>query len=508
MFYDRDFVVPAQPAPRQASKVVAALEQDLNLPVVLEAMAKGDRYVLEVCRLALLSGLSSPAAIRYRQAVLRDCSQQPRLVMEIYGTATAALRGGRRVWRGDRPLSMLHSSLDVFEHCLPALKRLRALAGGDNAGDFHSEAFSALFRMLRQQLSDEYFSELEGQLSRLRLQHGTLFSAKLGDGNEPAELVLRLPPGKHKRSLLGRVQPGRGTETGFEIDPRNEAGMKSLEDLQAKAIRPLAVTVRRAAEHVIGFFEALRAELAFYIGALNLSARLSAKGEPMCFPTAADSEPLKLSARGLYDPGLSLLQDARVVGNDLRADGSNLIVVTGANQGGKSTFLRGLGLAQLMMQCGMFVAATSYEANVGRGVFTHFKASEDPSMEQGKLDEELARMSELADGLSSNCLVLFNEPFASTNETEGSEIGLQVVRALRERNVKVAIVTHLFSLARALYSDWRERALFLEAERLTNGERTFQLREGRPCATSHANDLYWRVFADDPSRSSSPLCRM
>ena len=65
-------------------------------------------------------------------------------------------------------------------------------------------------------------------------------------------------------------------------------------------------------------------------------------------------------------------------------------MITGANQGGKSTFLRSVGLAQLMMQCGMFVAAESLRASVGQRLFTHYKREEDAAMESGKLDEELA----------------------------------------------------------------------------------------------------------------------
>jgi DNA mismatch repair ATPase MutS len=165
-------------------------------------------------------------------------------------------------------------------------------------------------------------------------------------------------------------------------------------------------------------------------------------------------------------------------------------------------------LAQLMMQCGMFAAATSYEATVCRGVFTHFRTAEDATMQLGKLEEELARMSGLADQLLGNCLVLFNEPFASTNETEGSEIGLHVVRALCERNVKVAIVTHLFPLARALHADPGDTALFLEAERLPAGERTFRLREGWPVPTGHAEDLYRQIFSAPPDHCiGADLCR-
>ncbi len=63
--------------------------------------------------------------------------------------------------------------------------------------------------------------------------------------------------------------------------------------------------------------------------------------------------------------------------------------VTGANQGGKSTFLRSIGLSQLMMQCGMFVPAKYLCSNICESIFTHYKREEDTTMSSGKLDEEL-----------------------------------------------------------------------------------------------------------------------
>ncbi len=123
---------------------------------------------------------------------------------------------------------------------------------------------------------------------------------------------------------------------------------------------------------------------------------------------------------------------ARAVSSDLEADGKQLVLVTGANQGGKSTFLRSVGVAQLMLQSGMFVAAAELEATIRRGVFTHYRREEDPAMRSGKLDEELRRMSEIADAIGPSCLLLCNESFAATNEREGSEIARQVVRALLE----------------------------------------------------------------------------
>jgi DNA mismatch repair ATPase MutS len=182
------------------------------------------------------------------------------------------------------------------------------------------------------------------------------------------------------------------------------------------------------------------------------------------------------------------------VGNNIAGEKKKLLVITGANRGGKSTLLRSLGLAQLMMQCGMFVPAQAFQANVCHGVFTHFIREEDAGMKSGKLDEELSRMSMIVEQIVPGSLLLLNESFASTNEREGSEIARQIVRALLEMKVKIFYVTHMFDLAEGFFRERRDSFLFLRAERLDDGTRTFRLLEAEPLPTSHGEDLYRRIF--------------
>ena len=177
------------------------------------------------------------------------------------------------------------------------------------------------------------------------------------------------------------------------------------------------------------------------------------------------------------------------------ADGKSLVMITGANQGGKSTLLRSLGLAHLMMQSGMFVGAQSFRASVCAGVFTHYKREEDATMRSGKLDEELARMSEIAGQITPGSILLCNESFASTNEREGSEIARQVVRAMLDRQIKVFFVTHMYDLAHGFHAQGLDTALFLRAERQQpDGRRTFKLVEREPLPTSYGEDSYRRIF--------------
>jgi DNA mismatch repair ATPase MutS len=168
------------------------------------------------------------------------------------------------------------------------------------------------------------------------------------------------------------------------------------------------------------------------------------------------------------------------------ADGKELVLITGANQGGKSTFLRSIGLAQVMMQSGMFVVAERFAANIGEGIFTHFRRKEDPTMESGKFDEELR----------PNSLVLFNESFAATNEREGSEIARQIASALIEKKITVFFVTHQYEFAHGMHEKHLDNALFLLAERRPDVERTFKLAVGAPLATGYGEDLYKEIFED------------
>ena len=91
-------------------------------------------------------------------------------------------------------------------------------------------------------------------------------------------------------------------------------------------------------------------------------------------------------------------------------------------------------------------------------------------------------------------MVLCNESFAATNEREGSEIAKQITNALVEKGIKVVYVTHQFEFAHGFYKKRMKNAVFLRAERLENGTRTFRVIEGEPLQTSYGQDLYDMIF--------------
>jgi DNA mismatch repair ATPase MutS len=472
-----------------------ALTQDLGLDVLFNAMALGDNFLFEVAKVAVLSRVIDLDTILYRQHVFLDCSKHESIVRNIYQIAIEAIEGERKnYWSffSHYPAGTLHRAVDVLQMFVGILKRLRSIAD-QYAEKVESDGCSRLFQMLRQELSDEYFARVEKHLRQLKFRKGVLISAELGRGNKATNYALR-NPNEDKRSWIARLLSQRPGGYTFHLHPRDEAGARALSELRDQGVNLVANALAQSTDHILSFFQMLRTELAFYIGCVNLQRQLVELREPTCFPVPAPAGERKLSSSGAYDVCLALSARQKVVGNDLNADGKDLIVITGANTGGKSTFMRSLGLAQLMMQAGMFVPAETFSAEVRGGVFTHYKREEDVTMESGKLDEELSRMSDIVDKITPNAMVLFNESFAATNEREGSEIARQITNALIESGIKAVFVTHLYEFAHGLYEKKMQNAMFLRAERRADGTRTFRLTEGEPLQTSYGKDVYESVF--------------
>lgn len=304
--------------------------------------------------------------------------------------------------------------------------------------------------------------------------------------------------GPHRRTAL-YAEP-----TSYRLPERDEAGALALAALENRGINLVADALAQACDHIISFFALLRFEIGFYLGAVHLNQALTKRQLPLCWPEPAPSDEEALTFRGLYDTTLGLRIGNQVVGNDLDADGASLVMFTGTNQGGKSTLLRGLGVAQLMLQAGLFAPASSFRASTAAAVFTHYRREEDAGMVSGKLDEELARMSGIVDLLTPRSLVLFNESFAATDEREGSHIARQVVDGLRAARIRVCYVTHLYSLAAGLAANGDDHAVFLRPERLANTDRTYRVTLGAPQPTSYGPDLYRRIFADAAPEHPDP----
>lgn len=474
------------------------LIQDLALNTLFNAMANGDDFIFSTARSVFLTAhRNSPDTIVYRQNILKDCLRHPTVVRQMYDLAVGLMEGRKRSYWGiftSYPTSTLSSAVGMLEMYMDYMEKLKNL-GDTHARDFVSAGFTRFFTMLRSDLDDTYLVELRRHLRELRFENGVLMSAILGWGNEVTGFTVR-KTGEIKGGWWRRWLNQQSPSYTFYIAERDETGAKTIGAIRDRAINPLAEALAQAADHILAFFTTLRTETAFYVGCLNLYERLSRKGEEVCMPVPLPGPARTMRFLSLYDPCLTLTMNEKIIGNDLDGEDRRLFIITGANQGGKSTFLRSIGVSQLMMQCGMFVPALSYTADVCDGIYTHFRRGEDSTIKSGKLDEELGRMNTMADRLTSRSLILFNESFSATNEREGAEIARQIVTALIQRGVKVFFVTHLYPFARDMLTMADQKGLFLRAQRRDDGSRTFRIQEGDPLQTSFGQDVYYEIFGE------------
>jgi DNA mismatch repair ATPase MutS len=122
-------------------------------------------------------------------------------------------------------------------------------------------------------------------------------------------------------------------------------------------------------------------------------------------------------------------------------------VLTGPNRGGKTTYTRAVGLAQVLFQAGLYVPASSARLSPVDAIFTHFPTREDIRPGLGRLDAESVRLAAIFRQATPRSLILLNEALAGTSALEALDLARGLVRGLRLLGARAIYVTHLHELA-------------------------------------------------------------
>ena len=466
------------------------LIKDLEFDRILDCMADGDKYVKAVVTKAFLTPLKTPEEIVFRQEILKDCLAHPQEIQTLYGFSDIFKERKRKVWgilSSAYSSATFSSAAEVLRIYMDGLYELRAMSD-DKLSKFQSRGFLDFASCIQKELTDEYLKETTKLLKELKDEKEMLISAKFGEDLQGVSYVYRRKS-ESASHLRWWMAPS------YTIPDRDERGGDDISRRKDLAIDEAANALAQAAESLEKFFEQLKCELALYVGAIRLYEALTKSGAQLCFADMLPSSEKTRRWSELSDVSLSLLKNGKVVGNKIEECEKQLFIITGANQGGKTTFLRSMGQAQVMAQSGLFVCAREFKAPVRRKIFTHFKKEEDDTIKSGKLDEELGRLSRIVDEIEPESMILFNESFSSTNEREGSEIFRQITNAFLESEIEIFSVTHLY--AYAMEFEEEKKATYLRAERKEDGERTFVLVPGVPKETAFSEDIYKKIFKEN-----------
>jgi DNA mismatch repair ATPase MutS len=478
------------------------LVQDLNLHIIFKAMAHDNDFLYRTVKSIVLNSLVDINTIIYRQKILEDCIKNSKLIHNFFNIASNAVIEAAFYKEYTQPnyariipVSVrVIKSVGLLELLVVKLEELRTLFRANEKG-FQSEGMASFCKMLNNYLTNEFFIKVKEHIKDLKfISEGgkMIIGAKFGNGIKGTGYVLRELSNDSQKTIQ-KSKPWKSTESNH-IPLDNTSTARNAREIEEAGLIHILRVINHFISNTILFFESLRFEIGFYTGCINLYEELSSIGVALSFPIPTDINEQKLTFQGLSDVSLALGEMKKLIANDIDANGKSLFIITGANQGGKSTFLRSIGLAQILMQCGMFVTATNFCANVCDHVFTHFTREEDISMNSGKLDEELLRMNNIINNISPNSLLLMNEPFATTTERDGSKIAKDIITALYELDIKVLFVTHLFEFANFVHDEKLDKAIFLRAERNDNGNRSYSIKTAEPLQTSYGEDLFNSVI--------------
>lgn len=421
-------------------------------------------------RRVLSNLLQDQHAIDYRQCILAELVEHTHLRARLEAVLPA-LEALADLPRGERYTPTAEPSLERIARRLADLELLVEVVAqlGEALAEtpVTSEGLRAIGRKLDELRRQPEFIALARELPALRATLSSVRSVTVGVNLGPdlvpeSATILELGTTaiEGRRALLWRLLGGGTPNGGLTPLQRGEGGplgrpnelVRDLRHLLGQVVAPVNNALERFARFQTNAVGQLGPELGFFLGAARLVERAHCAGLPMCRPTGVLVEHRYAVLANAYDVSLALAQlpsDVAVVTNAVRFDAANgrVWVLTGPNRGGKTTYTRTVGMAQVLFQAGLFVPASAARMSPVDAIFTHFPSREETRPGLGRLDVEAERLAAIFRHATPHSLILLNEALAGTSALEALDLARGIVRGLRLLGARAIYVTHLHELA-------------------------------------------------------------
>jgi hypothetical protein len=525
---------------------------DLDLDSTISGLALDSSHRKHIKEI-LLDLCQDPAVIRYRQEIIEDLLRIPALIEGFHGILEKIFTLDRyRFFKAqDELLYEVTWRLGELEVCVDCIKALSGLFRTIKI-EPKSRGLENLRDYIQNIEKDETFKnlvkELPDLLTKVRSIASVTIGVNLDDRLRPVEATLvsvnRDPYGDTKPSLFNRlfgrkkkkssqsksvdarVKPGiapkhsvpsvhdsaRGSGIA-EITRANPMMIPLFRDL-SEVLNKISFPIARALNKYVGvnsrYLVNLGAELAFYLGAVKLIGRIESSGLPMCKPELAPKEERSCLLEDCFNINLALRLYERekehrlekiLITNDAQFDSdARILILTGPNQGGKTTFTQAIGIVQVLAQAGLYVPGSRARISPAEGIYTHFPVREHPELDTGRLGEEAKRLGEIFEEATPFSLILLNESLSNTSHSESLFLMRDVVRILRLLGARAVLTTHLHELAAQLAELNAEppkdnRAVSMVSQ-VKDGhgdhtpiERTFKIIRSEPTGLSYAGEI-------------------
>ncbi len=382
-----------------------------------------------------------------------------------------------------------------------------------------SRAYLTLAEKISGLVESEYFMELNAKLRELSNSVREIKSVTIGvnldsqlrpesagvlsvnpenfRSGDTLEKILRFNFSKDQYTCIANLVPFGKKQSENQKMALSLAFNSAINDVYKTSLRSWKKIIQSYVLDNTEFLLNLLPEIEFLTKSTNMMRELTKLGNPLCRPEIKPMAECSFEAYDLYNPCVALVVNYPIVTNDLVFDeNASIYVLTGPNRGGKSVITCALGLAQVMLQLGMYLPAKSIKISPVDAIYTHFPTGAEDTIDKGRLGEECARLGEIFEEVTAQSLVLLDESLSATGSYEASYIAAEVLRGLSKIGCKCLFSTHLHELAGEIDEINAQIIKFgggkidtLVAGIETHGVRSFKIQRTKPRGKSYAKDI-------------------
>jgi DNA mismatch repair protein MutS len=431
---------------------------DLNLDQIVQAVA-GDREERDLITALLYRQVRDPAVIRYRHQVFRDLEEPG-----LFHSAVEFAEQMRQVRLHLTQLPTMSSSrqregwfLDAAAIYCDAVRSLAVSLSGRAissrglidfrdylAGYIASARFGKLSKDAAGRRTDLAAITYEVRIKGSRVE----VSRYGGEPDYSAEI----------QQTFERFRQGAVKD--YRVEYRAWPGMThvgaQIAELVARLYQDEFAALSTFTREHAGFADAMICqfdrELAFYLAYLDYIRPMRTAGLAFCYPDLAEGSK-EIFARDTFDLALAaslVVRSKPVVTNEFHLSGAErVIIVSGPNQGGKTTFARTFGQLHQLACTGCPVPGSAARLYLYEQLFTHFEREEDLDDLTGKLEDDLLRIQKALLAATPDSIVIMNEIFTSTTVADARFLGEKVMAKVIELDLLCVYVTFIDELASA-----------------------------------------------------------